>query len=284
MSHDEYPVTFAVDGPVELSVRQTSGDLTVTAADTTDATVDLRASGPHADELIAQTTVAYRSGTLKIETPKRLRGLDLGRSSVDIRVTVPNGSDVDAHSASGDVETTGTVGALATKTGSGDVATESCTEARARTGSGSVHVGRCASAVVHTGSGDVRIEQAADSHVELDTGSGDITVGGTVSGGHVSCASGDLELGAVDGTVELKTASGEITVARAVQGEIRATSTSGDISVGVAEGTAAHLDASSVSGKVRSELDETDAPAASDRTLALSARAVSGSVTVHRAH
>lgn len=240
-----YPTTFPADGPVDVSIWQSSGDITVSALDTTDVTVDIRASGRDAHELLDMTTVEYHAGALRVETPRSLGG-KIGRSSVDIHVTVPSGSSADLRSGSGTIEVDGEFAAVSGKTGSGDVTIQRGTE------------------------------------VAVSTGSGDIKITGLVASGRASTGSGDVKVADVGESFEVKTASGDITIARAAEGELRAKAASGDVTVGIASGTAAHLDVSTVSGRVRSELDETDAPAGTDRKLMLSARTVSGSITLER--
>lgn len=281
MFDHSYPTTFPADGPIGMSVRQTSGDLTVTATDTDQVTVDVRASGRNADDLVAATTVEYRDGALRIEAP-RSTGL-LGGSSVDINVTLPAGSTADLQSGSGDVVLDGELGAVAAKAGSGVVTIASCADARLQSGSGGMIVRRCASIVAHAGSGDVRIGEV-DGRVDVETGSGDIEVSGRITGGRASTGSGDVEVGSVEGAFDIRTASGEIGVRRAVEGQLQATAASGNVSVAIADGTAAHLDVSSVTGHVLSDLDEADAPDDSDRKLFLTVRTVSGSIRLHRAH
>ena len=68
---------------------------------------------------------------------------------------------------------------------------------------------------------------------------------------------------------------------RAGSGTVRANGASGDISIGIEEGTAAWLDVSTVSGRVDQELGESEPP---DRatTVEIAAHTVSGDLRVHR--
>lgn len=271
---------FTADGPIGLTVEQRSGDVVVTAADTPEIIVELRPAGRDGDDLAQRTLVDFRSGALRIEVPRSTSFL--GRSnSVDIAVTVPAGSTVDARAGSGDIRLDGRFGAVNGKCGSGDIAVDTCDDLRLTTGSGDAYVNECAGASVRTGSGDIRLGSAGGT-VDLESGSGGIEVEQPLHDGRASAASGDVRINTVDGRVELKTASGDITVHRAVEGDLRARSASGGITVGIVTGTAANLDVSSISGSIRSELDRADAPADSDRTLLLSVSTVSGGVRLHR--
>jgi len=64
---------------------------------------------------------------------------------------------------------------------------------------------------------------------------------------------------------------------------VRARTVSGGVSVGVANGVAALLDLSTVSGRVRSELEASGAPADGEQRVELVLSTVSGNVSVARA-
>ncbi|WP_026877776.1 DUF4097 family beta strand repeat-containing protein [Jiangella gansuensis] len=280
--------TFPAEGPISLSVEQRSGDVEVTAADTTEVEVRLHPSGPGGDDLAQRTTVEYRPGALRIKVPRSTTSfvasaeVRASAASVDIVVTVPAGSDAEVETSSGDVQLTGRFGEVSGRAGSGDLSIESGGDVRVVAGSGDVRIGSCAGVSAKTGSGEIRIGRVTGG-VELQSGSGGIEVDGPVTDARLSAASGDIGVGTVAGRLTVKTASGDITVRRAEEGDITVRAASGDVTVGLAAGTAAKLDVSSVTGSVRSDLDATDAPAASDRTLLLAVKTVSGSVRLHRA-
>jgi DUF4097 and DUF4098 domain-containing protein YvlB len=288
MSSNSFPRTFPADGPIAASISNGNGDVVITAADVPELTVDLRpgsAGDPDGLELVERATVAYHAGSLRIEIPER-RGLQLsfGRGpSVDVFVTVPAGSTISTKTGSGDVRTDGQLGSVDAEAGSGDVSIDACGDARLRAGSGALLVGAAASVTARTGSGDVRIERA-DGDVDVEVGSGDVELGTTAGDVRVTAASGDVRLDSMGGEVRLRTASGDIDVRRVVEGDLRTRSASGDIVIGIAEGTAAQLDVSSISGRVRSELEHTDAPADTDRTAVVTSQSVSGSITLIRTH
>ncbi|HET7664803.1 MAG TPA: hypothetical protein VFK56_01695, partial [Mycobacterium sp.] len=79
------------------------------------------------------------------------------------------------------------------------------------------------------------------------------------------------------------TASGDVTVATAVNGGVSVRTASGQVVVGIAEGTAARLDLRTGSGEVRNSLAPSDGPAAGDQTLAVHARTGSGDIVIQRA-
>jgi hypothetical protein len=285
MSSTSYPVTFPADGPVTAAIKARSGDVTITATDDADVVVDLRPSSPgdgDALDLIARATVALHHGNLRIgipEPPRRILGRDPG---VDVDVRLPSGSTVRAETGSGDIVLVGAMHDVDLRTGSGDVRVDHAAAARARTGSGDVTFAKADSASVHCGSGDIEIG-AVRGDVDAESASGDVRIRGFGTDARVTTASGDVHVDAVAGRVQAKTASGDIHVARAQEGEIQARTASGDISVAIVDGTAARLDCSSLTGRVVSDLEETDGPADTDRTLLVAAQSVSGSVMLTRA-
>jgi len=80
--------------------------------------------------------------------------------------------------------------------------------------------------------------------------------------------------------VTAKTASGDITVEDARSGVVSLNAASGDLHIGVRAGVTAHLDVSSVSGRIRSDLPVGDAAPEGGSTLAVRARTMSGNVVI----
>jgi DUF4097 and DUF4098 domain-containing protein YvlB len=281
----DYPRTFAVAGPLALSVRLGSGNVAVTATDTTEASVDLSPFRPgDADALrvIEASKVELRGNSLTVHVPERSGFGRFGRTpAVQVRVTVPTGSTVTAEAGSADVGVTGTIDALDVQTGSGDVTAESCGDARVRSGSGDVRVAAVKAATVKSGSGDITVDHSAGD-LQLQSGSGDIRVGEAGGDGRVATASGDVVLDRTGGSIAVKTASGSVQVRRAAEGALAVTTASGDLGIGIPEGTVARLECSSVSGHVHSQLEPGDAPSGVERRLIVNARTVSGDISIKR--
>jgi hypothetical protein len=100
----------------------------------------------------------------------------------------------------------------------------------------------------------------------------------------VDNASGDVELGEAGGSVKVRTASGDQQVRSVTQGRVDLTSASGDILVGIKQGSRVYIDARSMSGEVSSELELGDDAAGDDGPLVeLQVTAMSGDVEVVRA-
>jgi DUF4097 and DUF4098 domain-containing protein YvlB len=151
---------------------------------------------------------------------------------------------------------------------SGDVRVEEVTgSARAKTVSGDVHVGLVGGdGAFQTVSGDVAVER----------------VGGTTE---LRSVSGDVRLDAAGGPVTAQTVSGDQTLRSVVEGPVQCKSVSGDVIVGVAPGSRVWVDAKSMSGSTRSELDLADSPVGADDgpLVEIRANALSGDIRLTRA-
>jgi DUF4097 and DUF4098 domain-containing protein YvlB len=97
--------------------------------------------------------------------------------------------------------------------------------------------------------------------------------------------SGDVRVETADGEARVASVSGDVTVESVAGPHVKVESVSGDVEVGVRRGCRVHVDATSVSGHMRSEHELDAAPAAEpDGPLVeLRVRTVSGDVNVVRA-
>lgn len=263
----EFPVT----GPIETEFRLSDGRVeTTTQNGLTTATVTVEPlDGSDASREAAQrTTVEMVGNRLTVKAPDMgttgwLRGR---RAKISVTATLPAESRVELRTASADATLHGVYGQVAVNTASGDAFVETVT----------------GDLTVNAASGDVRAIHVAGD-LKVNSASGDLnaeTVDGTVT---VHTASGDVEVGAIGNGAKANTASGDITIAKLVRGNARINSASGDIEVGVASGAGVYMDVSSMSGRARSELDTSSAPAnGNDPEVTLHLRSMSGDITVKR--
>ena len=189
------------------------------------------------------------------------RGADL-----HVAIRCPEGADVELSTHSADLEARGTTGEVTVRSASGDVSLGDARALWLTTASGDVTAGAIAGPVTAKGaSGDVDIRSVGGS-ATINTVSGDIRLGPTEDTVAVNTVSGDVELGATGGAV-------------------RISAVSGDVDVATRPGLALWIDAQSVSGTMRSELEVADLPAADagESPVELRVRTVSGDVRISRA-
>ena len=207
------------------------------------------------------------------ETKRGLFGLlELGtRNLGTVAVTLACGLDgaVNCSSASGDLIAEGleAAGPMSLSSQSGDVKLRDCA---------------CAGGLrVRSVSGDVDAREVRCGEMSLSTASGDIEIDrGSAGSASARSASGDVridELACDRLTVE--TASGDIDLARCVAPAIQLNAVSGDIDVRVPNRAGrCSFNADTRSGRIRLPREWT--PADSDAVCRVSARTVSGDITV----
>lgn len=260
---------FNAAGPIKADIKLPAGDVKVAAGPTEIVTVTLlpaHGSGGKAEKLIADTEVSFEDETLTVHVPKRVQLR--GDTSLHLTVELPEGSSVAVDTASADVSCTGDLGSLNAHTASGDVT-----------------AGRIPGDVgLSTASGDVRLQEV-NGDIRLQSASGDAVIQRADGEISVNTASGDLVIGQAGKLVQAKTASGDIQIDRIATGRADVATVSGDVYLGVAPGIGIYLDLSSVSGRVRSELDsDEEGGRDGDPSLTLRCSSVSGDIRITRAN
>lgn len=241
--------TFATTSPIVAHVEANSGTIRLIASDRQDTLVDVR---PHdasrqADVRSAtEARIRYDNGRLSI-SPAKFGFLGYRMGGVDITIELPSHSRIHAAVASAEVLADGEFAEVKFESASGDLTVEAISGAvKASTASGSVAVGRL--------KGDLNFQTA----------------------------SGLLSLDRLHGNVKHQAASGSVSIACAQAGHIVAHTSSGEIEIGIPEGTAAQLDVMTRSGVVTNTLPTADGPAEGDETLGVDVRTGSGDVGIHR--
>jgi DUF4097 and DUF4098 domain-containing protein YvlB len=130
-------------------------------------------------------------------------------------------------------------------------------------------------------SGDLTI-QSISGAAKISTASGGATVGDLDGDLKFQTASGALSVRRLRGRLTAQSASGSVGITTAIGGSVSAQTSSGDVEVGIAEGTAARLDMLTGSGVVANRLTPSDGPAEGDETLLIHTRTGSGDVDIHR--
>lgn len=261
--------TFDTPEPIAVRIEAGGGSIRLVATDRADTVVDVRPrdESRNSDVWAAEhTRVDFHDGRLAVLGPKRALPLVRG-GAIDVEIALPSRSRVHASLASADLRAEGDFGDFRVASSSGDVDVDSVT--------GKVKVANA--------SGSLTL-RAAEGAVSVATASGDVTVGDLDGDLKFKAASGSLTVDRLRGYVKSRTASGSVDVAAAVRGGVSAHTSSGEVTVGVVEGSAARLDITTGSGVVTNNLQPSDGPEYDDETLVLNVRSGSGDVNVHRAN
>ena len=277
--------TFQTPGEVRLDVRLGSGEIRLETADTAETTVTLEPlrDNEASATAVAEARVELRGQEIVVDVRDRRRGFR--GADVLVEIHCPSGASVRAKSGSADVEGHGRFGSVEVETGSGDVQfSEVSGDAEINAASGDVQLASIGGeARINTASGDVQVAAIAGD-AKINSASGDVMLreaGGRLD---VNSASGDVQIRELGSSANLNTASGDQTLGSVSQGKVSLKSASGDLKIGIREGSTLWVDARSRSGEVRSELPVSDLPPEGDAPhVELRANTMSGDITVVRA-
>ena len=239
--------TFQTPGKVRTELRVGAGEIRLTSGEDGQTVVSLEPlrDNDATREAIenARLELRERGGVYEVVAEIRDRGRGFGFSrgaEVRIDVRCPDGTDVDAKSGSGDVEARGRYGSVEVETGSGDVELDEVEDAKINAASGDITVRSIGGeARLNTASGDQRVDSVTGD-AKLNSASGDVllrSAGGSVE---VNSASGDVTVQEARSSVNVNTASGDQVIGSAVEGRVTLKSASGDLEIGIREGSTLH--------------------------------------------
>jgi len=247
---------YAVPGPISVIASTASGSVLVKTGESDSCEVTITARSHSARERLRDVEVSYDEGQRQLRVVTQPRPLsrrwlfDVGRSDFNVELTIPQGSNLEVRTASGDTRATGTYGEISVTSASGQVfvgeALGSCHVTQA---SGDTEIGVCRGVVqVKTASGDINVRKAH----------------------------GDAKLHSVSGNVELGISSNL---------DAKLNSVSGNILVLLEKGLTIDVNASTLSGEISSEIDLGGATGSSGSSGAVTIKmtTVSGNVSLRRA-
>jgi len=276
---------FETPGPVDLKVELSTGQIDISAEDVAQTTVELKAvHGDNvAQDLIANARVEQSGNKVSVIMPKNKGGFFGRKGQVHATITVPNESNLKVDTGSADLKARGRFGQTNINSGSGDIEIDQMASGDLKAGSGDIDVERVIGAVkVKTGSGDITVGDIGGD-ADLLAGSGDVVLAGGGGGVKVKTGSGDVVLDTGGSRVDAMAGSGDLVIKQVDRGEVFAKTGSGDVTIGVAHGTAAYLDIQTVTGDVRSSLDATESPQDGDATVSINVMSGTGDVVLQRA-
>ena len=282
--------TFQTPGETRLDIRLGAGEVRIETAEVQETTVVLEPlrdnDASKAAVENARLEVRDRGDGHEVVIDVRDRGRGIFRNAeVLVTVTGPEGTSVESKSGSADVEGHGRFGSVEVETGSGDVEFgEVAGDANINAASGDVQLAMVGgNARVNTASGDVQI-RSVGGDAKINSASGDVIIREVAGELSVNSASGDVLVREARSTVGVNTASGDQEIGSVTTGTVTLKSASGDLKVGIREGTSLWVDARSRSGEVRSELPVSELPPdGNGPSVELRANTMSGDITVSRA-
>lgn len=236
-------------------------------------------------EAAEKTTVEFSNGTLLVRSPKS-RGLGnyivLGRQgSVDITIEMPEGSQVEGSAGHADFRVNGRLGDTRIKTGAGDIEVDETAALHLASGAGAVTVRHAKGHTEVTTAGDMRLGRI-DGDAQIKNQTGRTSIGEVTGPLRVRSANGDITVDRAHSEVGAKTANGNITIGEVITGSVVLGTASGHLDVGIREGTAAWVEASTGYGRVHNSLEMASGPNPSDQAVEIKARTSFGDITIHR--
>jgi DUF4097 and DUF4098 domain-containing protein YvlB len=172
--------SFATPGPVGLRINVPAGDVEVETAEVAETTVELEVRGHDADEVERGVRIEARprGDGHEVVVDADERGRLFRNVEYRVRVTAPQGADLESNLASADLRARGRYGAVDVNIASGDVELERVESSRVNSASGDVRIEQSSGPVkVNTASGDVALRRVAEGEVDVHSASGDIEVG-----------------------------------------------------------------------------------------------------------
>jgi Putative adhesin len=274
--------TFDTPGPIAATVVVAGAQVRVTASDRTDTVVLVEPidKASKTDVRVAsKTKVDFTGGQLSVKTT--VSGDKNG--SVVITIDLPAGSSLVAYLAHSRVHADGSFGECELHMASGRVQLDRISALQANIAAGEVTIGHIAERATIDGAAfAMRISEVKDT-VKLTSSGGQTWIGHAAADLDLSSGHGGFDIDRADGSVTAKTGDGGIRIGRLTRGQAELLNRSGNIEVGISEGTAARVDANSERGSVRNSVSSQENPDTSDNKVTVHARTRYGDIIVHEA-
>ena len=280
--------TFDTTEPISASIDIAMGAVRITAHETGTTSVDVRPSDDANEEDVwaaEQTRVDFANDRLHVRGPKfRLSWLGRGGGgSIDVEISLPAGSHLDAATGVGDVNTAGRLSDCRIRTGLGQIHLDEVGALSVKSGAGKIEV-ECATGPVDltAGSGSVRIGEI-DGIALIKNSNGDTWIGVANQDLRVKAANGSITVDHARADVSATSANGSVRVGEVERGSIVLRTSMGDLDVGISDGVPAWIDASATAGTVQNTLEASGAPDPSADTVEVTARTNIGQILIGRA-
>jgi hypothetical protein len=274
--------TFHTPGPIAVAVVVAGARVRITATDRTDTVVLVEPidKASKKDVRVAnKTKVDFAGGRLSVKTTAS--GDKNG--SVVITIDLPAGSSLVAYLAHSSVHADGPFGESELHIASGRVQLDRINALQANIAAGEVTIGHIAERANIDGAAfALRISEVEDT-VKLSNSGGQTWIGHASADLDLSSGSGGFDIDRADGSVTATTASGAIRIGRMTRGQAELMNGSGNIEVGISEGSAASIDVNSERGAVHSFVSSQRSSDPSDHKVMVHARTRHGDIIIQRA-
>jgi Toastrack DUF4097 len=274
--------TFDTPGPIAATVVVAGAQVRVTASERTDTVVlvePIDQASKQDVKVANKTRVDFGDGQLSVKTT--VSGDKNG--SVVITIDLPAGSSLVAYLTHSTVHADGSFGDCELHMASGRVQLDRISALQANIAAGEVTIGHIAEGATIDGAAfAMRISEVKDT-VKLSSSGGQTWIGHASADLDLSSGSGGFDIDRADGNVTAKTGDGVIRIGRLTHGQAELLNGSGNIEVGISEGTTARVDANSERGSVRNSVplqENHDTPG--DR-VTVHARTRHGDIIIQRA-
>ncbi|MEU0533479.1 DUF4097 family beta strand repeat-containing protein [Amycolatopsis tolypomycina] len=171
---------FTTTAPITTILDIPAGRVRFVAAPGSDTAVQVLPADPAKSRDVkaaAEASVSFEDGVLRISLAAKNQYFGPS-GAVDVTVSLPAGSSVEAKSASVALRGVGRLGDVQVEGAHGEVVFDEAASLRLKAHAGDVSVGRLTGpAEITTGKGDIRIASASSGDLVLSTQAGDISVG-----------------------------------------------------------------------------------------------------------
>ena len=274
---------FDTPGSIAATVVVAGAQVRVTASDRTDTVVlvePIDKTSKTDVRVASKTKVDFAGGQLSVKTT--VSGDTNG--SVVITIDLPAGSSLVAYLAHSRVHADGSFGECELHMASGRVQLDRISALQANIAAGEVTIGHIAErATIDGGAFAMRISEVKDTVKLSSSGAGQTWIGHASADLDLSSAHGGFDIDRADGSVTAKTADGAIRIGRLTRGQAELMNRTGNIEVGISEGTAARVDAEAKRGSVRNSVPPREDPDPSDHEVTVHARTRYGDIVIQPA-
>jgi hypothetical protein len=271
--------TFDTPEPISVTVELSAGSVRIVATDRADTIVDVRPgdeSRKGDQDAASRARVEFADGRLLVKAPPP-HGLgnyvSVGRGdAIEVTIELPAGSQVQGSGTRAVFGSQGRLGDCEFQNVFGNVELDRTGSLDLQTVNGDMVVQEATGHVkVSSVSGKVRVHRAQGT-VEIGSASGDLSVGQACGDVVLNTGKGRIWVETAHASLHAQTGMGNIRVGKVVRGSVELGTGTGRIDVGVRNGTAAWVDASSRMGTVHNTLEPQDDPSRFDETVELRVR------------